>query len=422
MQKVNILLALLSALSSAVSFGSYLLLFWYFGPHIQLDSLFRASAGPTAIGGIVSAVFLAAIPTTLTGKSSAEQNQFIGETSVKVWAWSCVGMAGLIGAMFYVGFSLTGWMALVYIPTSAMFLMSTLTSALCQARGAFLYSLVPSILTSTGLAAGCVLAVALNNVWWVPLLHLSGAALPVGWRRTVLPAFRKFKLIDSLLRWHRKQKKGLLHALHVLAATLPFTLFQPMDAILSSQMPVGALSILTLSQRILVAYGTIISVGVCTTAAFRSHGLLLDGGEAAVKRDAFRKAIEICGLGLFGAFVFWCIRDSCMNEFARVAGKSATGATELFHVVGIMLLGCGPMAAIPFLVRISYRLNNYIIPAILGGLIPLTYLSLGLWIVGIFGLLGIAWIYVALWWASLLLILVWMHRSSPCTLSSETMP
>jgi hypothetical protein len=313
-------------------------------------------------------------------------------------------------------------MAIAYVPVSAMFVISTLTSALYQARGQFRMSLTPSVVTSTGLAIGCAAAVTFDSVWLVPAFHFFAASLLVSWRTTVQPASHRVKLADILFRGWHERGSGVSRALHVLVATLPFTLFQPMDTVLCARMPTGSLSILVMCQRVLVAFGTVISVGVATSAAFRSRALLVAGGAAAVNRDAVRKTIGICGLGLMGAAVCSAIGETALQSLVRVTGKAAVDTSELSHTLAIMLLGCGPMASMPFLVRMSYRLGGYRIPAVVGVVLPGAYLAAGSIISERAGLSGIAWTYVVLWWFVLAVTLLSMQRlsPSPIMLESET--
>ena len=420
MRRVNIALALLSTVSSALSFGAYALLFWHFGPHSELDGLFSASALPTAVGGIVSAVLMAGLPVALTEKSRAEQDCLIGESAVRVLAWAALLTAALGVVALLGGPSVISWMVIAYIPVSAMFVVSTLTSALYQARGQFRMSLMPSVVTSTGLAVGCAAAVSLESVWWVPTFHFFAASLLVSWRTTMLPASRRIKLADILLRWWHERGGGVVRALHVLVATLPFTLFQPMDTLLCARLPIGSLSILVMCQRVLVAFGTVISVGVATSAAFRSRALLVAGGAAAVNRDAVRKTIGICGLGLVGAAVCSAIGEAALQSLVRVTGKAAVDTSGLSHTLSIMLLGCGPMASMPFLIRMSYRLGGYRIPAVVGVVLPVAYLAAGSALSERAGLSGIAWTYVVLWWVVLAVTLLSMRRLSPSPIMSES--
>jgi hypothetical protein len=419
-RRVNVALALSSTVSSALSFGAYALLFWHFGPHSELDELFSASGFPTAVGGIASAVLMAGLPVALTEKSRSEQDCLIGESALRLLVWAALLTAAL-GVVALIGDrSVISWMAISYFPVSAMFVMSTLTSALYQARGQFLMSLMPSVVTSTGLAVGCAAAVALESVWWVPACHGFAASLLVRWRRSVLPASRRIKCADILLGWWHGRRGGVVRALHVLVATLPFTLFQPMDTLLCARMPAGSLSILVMCQRVLVAFGTVISIGVATSAAFRSRALLVAGGAAAVNRDAFGKTIGVCGLGLVGAAVCSIIGEPALKSLVRVTGKAAVDTSELSHTLGIMLLGCGPMASMPFLIRMSYRLGGYRIPAVVGVVLPMTYLAAGSVISERAGLPGIAWTYVVLWWVVLAVTLLSMRRLSPSPIMSES--
>jgi hypothetical protein len=417
---MNFALALLSMFSSALSFGAYSLLFWHFGPHSELDGLFSASALPTAVSGIVSAVLMAGLPVALTEKSRAEQDCLIGESAVRVLGWTALLTASLGVVVSLGGHSVISWMAIAYVPVSAMFVISTMASALYQARGQFLMSLMPSVVTSTGLAVGCTAAVRLESVWWVPILHCFAASLLVGWRTTVLPAARRVGLVDILLRWGHERDGGFLRALHVLVATLPFTLFQPMDALLCARMPLGSLSILVMCQRVLVAFGTVISVGVATSAAFRSRALLVAGGPAAVNREAFRNTMVICGLGLVGATVFGTIGEAALQSLVRVTGNAAVDTSELSHTLRIMLLGCGPMASMPFLIRMSYRLGGYRIPAVVGVMLPVAYLAASSVFIERSGLSGIAWTYVVLWWVALGVTLLSMRQLSPSQFMSES--
>ena len=81
-----------------------------------------------------------------------------------------------------------------------------------------------------------------------------------------------------------------------------------------------------------------------------------------------------------------------------------------------MLLGSGPMAAMPYLFRIFYAMQSYKRPAILGVTTITMYSALSWVMLPAFDVKAMAYSYAIVWWTTLIVAIIWLNSgitSSP---------
>jgi peptidoglycan biosynthesis protein MviN/MurJ (putative lipid II flippase) len=202
------------------------------------------------------------------------------------------------------------------------------------------------------------------------------------------------------------------HAIAIILGTTAFTLFQPIDAALCSQIGNGCMATMAYAQRVLVALGTAVSLGAYAIAARTSHSALERGGRAALRRQSNREVTRIAIIGGAGWLMYELLGRYALG---RILGSSEMGESDIVRLVTTlqwMLLGLGPMAALPYLFRVFYSLGEYKAAAMLGATIPPIYGGIGWLFLRSEGILALATAYAIVWWIGLLVSLLWLNRSS----------
>jgi peptidoglycan biosynthesis protein MviN/MurJ (putative lipid II flippase) len=193
--------------------------------------------------------------------------------------------------------------------------------------------------------------------------------------------------------------------------TTAFSLFQPVDAFLCSQLGSGSMAIMSYAQRILVALGTAISLGAYIIAARTSRDAFRSGGRPALRRQANLETIRIVAFGLLVWLGYSLEGHRLLTLALSSSTMSAHDVARLVDTVGWMLIGIGPMAAMPYLFRMFYVLRDYYRPAVLGISIAPCYCAFGWLLLDHYQILALALAYSVVWWLALPAALIWLNRT-----------
>lgn len=402
-------LTALTLSSSALSFGAYTLLLKFLGNTVAVDRLFFAGSVPLSIAGIVTGVLLYLLPPQLTRLDETAQ-----DATMRVLALAVVGVCVLCAGIAAVGATMSQahsfwaiWFGFSNI--AGMLVIATLGTCVAQVRGKYLATGVAPLLISAGLLAGTVAGIVFRLEWLLVVGQWLGAAAALSWlaRALQLPLGSDIKAdwarcVDALAPMRP-------HVAMIAIGTIAFTLFQPIDAALCARLDSGSVSIMSYAQRVLVAVCTVVSLGAHVIAARTSYDALRAGGSAALRRLANRECLQILGFGLACWAAYVAGGEQLLATLFSASKMSAADQTRLLECVRWMLVGAGPMAAVPYLFRVFYTAGVYRVPAMLGVSTALGYASIAALLVPTFGLLAMAYAYALVWWLTFTAALLWLN-------------
>lgn len=411
MIRTRLALTTLTLVSSLFSFAAYTLLLKYLGASQRVDMLFYAASVPLSVAGVTSGVLLYLLPPRLIQLNERNQDATVRGVGYVVLG-TCAAATVFALVMWVADQRASFWLIwLAFANTAGMLVLTTLASCTAQARTAYLSTGVAPLLTSTGLLLGSLGAIGTHLEWLLVAGQWAGAVAGLWWLVRGLDMQLRGSVALALRRSRAALASLRPHALSIALGTSAFTLFQPIDAALCTQLDSGSVSILSYAQRVLVAVGTAISLGAYAIAARSSHDALKAGGHAAVRRQTNKEAGRVVAFGLI-VFVGYQLGGSLvLSALLSSSAMSGEDLMRLLDCVGWMLLGAGPMAAMPYLFRVFYAMSSYAKPAILGVGTAIVYATLSWLLLGSFELLAMAYAYAAVWWLVLMASLIWLNTA-----------
>ncbi len=171
---------------------------------------------------------------------------------------------------------------------------------------------------------------------------------------------------------------------------LPFAALPMIDVYWASRLPVGSISYLGYSNRIVIALASIVVQGICVVL-FPDLSDHIARGEIDVFRGKVVEAIKIIVLVITPLLMMVALARLSVVQFALQRGRfSFDSAVGVSRVLPLYLLGAVWMAMMNIVIRSFYALQNYRTPAAIGlfglalytGTIalligPLSYLAVG---------------------------------------------
>lgn len=401
MMLTRILLTAVTAGASLASFAAYALLLRYLGASADVDQLFYASSLPIAASGMVAGVLLYLLPPRLTRLSRRHQDTATRALCLLVIAATTLALVTGIACLIVRPAEERFWLLWTgFAVFAGLSLVVSVLGCLAQARGDYIATGWAPMAMSSGLFAGTLAAIATRQVGWLLIGQLTGAVIALQWL-----AWR-LGLNWRGLAGHRRQALAALRPLRtallpITLGTAAFTLFQPLDAWLCQPLGEGALTTMSFAQRVLVAVSTVVSLGAYVIAAKTSRDTLRSGGIDALLRQANRECARLVAAGLLAAAAYAMGGRWLLGMLLQ--SPSLTGSTldRLLDNVGWMLVGVGPMAAMPYLCRVFYSMKSYATPAALGAAVPIAYVSLGWLLSRSLDVKGLAFAYSVVWWLAL---------------------
>lgn len=406
MMWMRMLLTAVTAGSSLASFAAYALLLRFLGATAEVDLLFYAGSLPVATSGMAAGVLLYLLPPRLTRLSARHQATATRALALLVGLVTVIACAaGVVGAWTHPERSNFWFLWTGFAAFAGLSLLVSVLSCLAQARGDFIATGWAPLAMSGGLFAGSMAAIVTRQAPWVLVGQLVGSVVALQWLAA------RLHLSWRGLSQQRLQAMAALRPLKrsvlpITLATAAFTLFQPLDAWLCRSLGEGALTTMSFAQRVLVAVSTVVSLGAYVIAAKMSRDTLREGGVSAVKKQAYREAARLVIAGLVVALGYLLVGRWLLGVLLRSGTLHGAELDRLLDCLGWMLIGVGPMAAMPYLCRIFYSLQSYRVPAALGVLVPGLYAALGWGLSREFDVSGLAFAYAIVWWLALCIALV----------------
>lgn len=410
MLTTRVALTALTLVSSALSFGAYTLLLKYMGASPAVDRLFFAGSIPLSVAGVMTGVLLYLLPPRLAALDDSIQEATLRVLSFAVLIISAIWSL-IAAALSLLTTSGLFWALSLGFSNIACFLvLATLVTCLAQVRARYLITGLAPFFTSAGLFAGVAAGIAFHSEWLLAVGQWLGAAAGL----TCLAYALRVQLRSNFKTDLRLCAGALAplrpHLVSISLGTIAFTLFQPIDAALCTRLDSGSVSIMAYAQRVLVAVSTLVSMGAHVIAARTSVDALKTGGESALRNMANAESMKIVGFGLVVWIVYNLGGSQLLGFIFSASTMSETDQTRLVECVRWMLLGGGPMAAMPYLFRIFYTLQSYKKPALLGVSTATLYGALSWIMLSQYNIQAMAYAYSIVWWSTLLVALLWLNR------------
>jgi peptidoglycan biosynthesis protein MviN/MurJ (putative lipid II flippase) len=406
---MRVVLTVLTVGSSLISFGAYTLFLRYLGTSARVDQLFYAASVPLSLAGVASGVLLYLLPPVLTRLTRRRQEDTLRALLILFAIMIALAMvlavlSALLGyslrfLILFAGFSLTAGLQVA----------STLQICLAQARAQYVQTAIAPLLMAGGLLAGAVASIMVREEWLLLLGQLVGATAAL-W---VLARSLGLRLVPS---WKRDLLTGLAafapmrqHIVAILMGTTAFTLFQPIDAFICLRLGDGSVTIMAYAQRVLVALSGAVSLGAYVIAARTSRDAVRSGGEGALRRQANREAVRILAFAGLGWLGYEITGRSALALLLSSSPMSADDTARLLTTLKWMLLGLGPMAAMPYLFRVLYTLHEYFVPAALAVGVVAGYAAIAFELLQRYQILALSIAYVTVWWSALVAAMMWLN-------------
>src|SRR6185312_11028087 len=131
----------------------------------------------------------------------------------------------------------------------------------------------------------------------------------------------------------------------------------------------------------------------------------------ALRTEACWEALRIAVFGLIVWAAYNVIGDRLLYVFFRSSSLDPADTARLCRTVGWMLLGLGPMSALPYLFRVYYSLREYKWPAIVGISVAAGYALMAQLLLAHWQILALAISYVTIWWLAFVSSMIHLRRS-----------
>lgn len=411
----NILISSVQLMTLVASLASQVLLALHIGPGMSLDAYFSAFGFSAAVLGglVVASTFL--IP------------PYINDAEKDVIGGAKVGGGEVLFAFLSIALLLI-FIGQFFLSIMRNEISTTMTVRhielliLCGWSTAFL-SVFTSVLTAIGVAnkvilkpmvSGalptlCVVAYLIisesPSIELVALVTTGGVLLQVLFLAWVLRIHWTLKNI-YYLRIKKVIKKIPLAA----AGAICFSGYAAVDAVLGLHLGVGVLSHQALAQRLVIAFGAVLSAGPFLQAPTQLGEFLSAGLWDEIKNYVIRTSLVMIGLTVTASFLMPSVGTYAIELMFQYGNFSAHDTSAVSQVVSILLLGAGPMlsTAIVFRAMHTLHLSKYV--AMISVFWFVAYASLSMIFITYFGVNSLAAAYAISWGAVFIYSLLFLLR------------
>jgi putative peptidoglycan lipid II flippase len=427
MFRSTLVVSLLAAFVSSISFLNQLILARFFGATSEMDAYLLAISLPLTISGLLAGVLgYQLVPALQRAKSGLGD----GDALMNSLAWGLGGIAAIIALL---GAADAAWLIRVMNP-SISFAQHALATNLARIAWLYLPLAVLSAIYTAGLhirrhfttatiltaapIAGsmitCLVAHARLGVSTAVWGQLFGYIVMLGGLRLAYGASR------ASLNW-----TGLGAILAQLplagAASIIFLVYPFSDAIWGSHIGPSAISYLGYAQRLLVGFSGLAVIGATTVIFPRLASKAAQGEHHSMRQDLglSLRVMLVCmtpAAVLFGVLVL----PTLQVLFQRGAFNLAD-ARSLARLLPFMLVGMTAMSCMGLVFKALFADSDVRAAAVISVFGAVTYFVLSGLFSTTFGLVGIGAAYALSWWLALGLSLrhLWHGELEPATVRSN---
>jgi|CZKS01.1.fsa_nt_gi putative peptidoglycan lipid II flippase len=198
---------------------------------------------------------------------------------------------------------------------------------------------------------------------------------------------------------------GVGSVILVVIANCAFTGLAPVEALLAPRFGPGSLSYLGYSQRIIIALGAIVVAGPSVALVPSIAAAVAARKDYRVTVLARKNIAAVLAIASLAALVFSLIRVPVIRLCLEHGAFDSTMTRGVAGTLPWMLFGSIAMLGSLTAFRVLYGQNIYRLPAVIGVVLPILYLSLGFLFVPQFGFQGICVAYATCWWLVLFVLL-----------------
>jgi peptidoglycan biosynthesis protein MviN/MurJ (putative lipid II flippase) len=399
----HLALSAVQFLALAASLASQMLLARRIGPGVALDQYFAAVGFAAAVvGGVVVAstylvpahvqrsaapdaaandamltMMMCGLLVALPGAAAFWMLADAGARTAPAWLW--LAACGWLSALLSIAVSTFGGLGAAHGVVAAPMVLGVLPPGLMVA-----YLLLPREASVAELASA----------------QLAGAAMQCIGLAWVLR--RHWALARP--RWPEIRRLAMLVPLGALGAVC-FSGYAAVDAVLAPRLGEGTLSHQAIAQRLVIAFGSVVSAGPFMLAPSRVAQLLEQSRSAEIWTYGLRAVLALLAVTAAAAAAMPALgRDLIAAIFQHgTFGPEDTDAVT--RAVQVLLLGAGPMLGSAVLFRVLHTLQRARLVAIASSGFLVAYAALAWLLAGPQGPAALALAYTVAWAATLVLTL-----------------
>jgi putative peptidoglycan lipid II flippase len=396
-----------TALNLLASFLNQAVLAYFFGASRSMDALLISGALPFAVLNLaIGDLSYTLIPLLMRYEKTGDERRVSGACFAVVALMALgVSVLGAVGHRVILRLSTAASMPkptfelaasiapMIWIIVGLTILGSFLTG-IHHYRRSFFYPAMTLALPYLGMIAGGLLGASRFGIFAV----VAGWAVATLLRDLALYQF----LVPPRVRFywdpHHPAIAKLLNSSCVLGISLlPFAVLPVIDTFWASRLPVGSISYLGYSTRIIIALTGIVVQGLCVVLFTDLSAEIANHNIANFHRKLVG-ALDAILLSIVPLAVLVMVLRSTLVSVMLERGHFLPSATEgVIHVLPFYLLGMIFMAPMTIIVRAFYALGDYATPAKLGlAALALYSVASGL-LVGRYSYAGIGMAYVIFW-------------------------
>jgi putative peptidoglycan lipid II flippase len=381
-----------------------MLLAAFFGTGSEMDYYLKLASFPTMLAGIFgSALSYSLIPYLIIKKDSLsnyDYNVFFND--FMIFLTKILTVISLFGIFFtilytdFMSFSVPNSQFLIILLWSIFFLSILMSVLNCyyNAKLSFLFPIlmvglqyVFSIISVYFLATyigilSILIGLFFGNIIAVVILFLKKKH------------FSKSKLVVQNINEIKLFFKGIKYTA---VAMLTFSIFQFIDSFWTNNLAESSMSYLGYSQRLLIAFGSIIIVGPSTVLIPRLTIALKENRYNDYYNDSVLIIKIVFTLTSFVSVLVYLFSKEIISVLFQRGEFVLNSTVGVSEVLSIMIIGMNFMLSVVIIFRILFiqQINKKI--AVIGFITTSLYFILSGIFIGFFDVLGIAYAYVITW-------------------------
>jgi len=373
-----------------------------FGATSLFDSIFSLSSIPMAISGTASSILIYLLPNELINRKKIIQIKIIKTLLIKFLYLIIFSI--LISLLLHWWININNISILIiYILIGGLGILSTISIAYGQAIGSYLSTGYVPLLTSVGFLIGGYLATLFQNIYIMLFGQILGAFFALIFATPIK------EIVINRLNFNFRQEVGFYsictaRTIQLIGTTLPFALFQPIDAFFCTMLPTGSMTVIAYSQRIVVALGTAFGLGMYAMAFKNANEFILKKDIVGLMKYTYRNILLTIIISLIVLIIYVIFGHDIILYIFKNSSIEYSQILLIDKSIYFMILGLGPLILIPFIFRIIQSLKNYYLPAFVGILIPFIY-TLLIYLLNDFGVFALSISFGLLWWLILFIVI-----------------